>query len=292
MIRFSTLTHWIAAWAGATILMSGSLSALDRSASADAHVHAVPVNAVAQDTTKKSPLPLPATARDSAQKDSTRRANRQRREAEALANQGMSTKKKALIAVGILALLGVMYGAYVIIRGPRADAEREIPIIFQPREHVPEVAEFPSARARAPAMQYTPPPIPMSNDGNHRLPEVHAPAPNPSQGTLQILPGRLEVASGMAKQKEIRFVRVPGKAEVTFGRYAGEPNSHIQIDSPTVSRKHASMRFHLNRWHITNLSSTNPVIVNGEQLPADEERPLSDGDQVEMGEVVFRFHAR
>jgi predicted component of type VI protein secretion system len=52
------------------------------------------------------------------------------------------------------------------------------------------------------------------------------------------------------------------------------------------------MRFHQNRWHITNHSSTNPVVVNGEQLPTDEERVLSDGDQVEMGEVIFRFRAR
>jgi hypothetical protein len=43
---------------------------------------------------------------------------------------------------------------------------------------------------------------------------------------------------------------------------------------------------------VANLSQTNPVIVNDEELSGvDRERPLVDGDRIELGEVVLRFHA-
>jgi predicted component of type VI protein secretion system len=41
-----------------------------------------------------------------------------------------------------------------------------------------------------------------------------------------------------------------------------------------------------------NLSQTNPVVVNGEELMAqDNARTLDDGDQIELGEVVLRFRS-
>jgi hypothetical protein len=44
---------------------------------------------------------------------------------------------------------------------------------------------------------------------------------------------------------------------------------------------------------VSNLSQTNPVIVNDESLSANHgERVLADGDCLELGEVVLRFHAR
>jgi predicted component of type VI protein secretion system len=56
---------------------------------------------------------------------------------------------------------------------------------------------------------------------------------------------------------------------------------------------HASMRFDAGRWHIKNLSGTNPLVVNGEPLPANgTEQLLNDGDQVEMGDMVFLFRSR
>lgn len=116
----------------------------------------------------------------------------------------------------------------------------------------------------------------------------------PPEGTLQLLPGRLEIVSGKEAVDEIRFVKVPGKDPiVTFGRSAGEPHTHIELQSPTVSRKHAVMRFHKGAWYIGNLSRTNPVVVRGKLLPVrDAPVRLEDGDHVEMGEVTFRFHAR
>ena len=59
-----------------------------------------------------------------------------------------------------------------------------------------------------------------------------------------------------------------------------------------MSRQHARLAYTNGRWAVANLSQTNPVIVNDEELSdADNERPLVDGDRIELGEVVLRFHA-
>ncbi len=113
----------------------------------------------------------------------------------------------------------------------------------------------------------------------------------PPEGTLQLLPGRLEVVEGRSDRGEIRFVRLSGdEPVVTFGRAAGEPLAHIQLDAATVSRLHARMNFRDGSWHIANLSHTNPVAVNGAPLGDNgDSAELKDGDVLEMGEVVFRY---
>lgn len=136
----------------------------------------------------------------------------------------------------------------------------------------------------------------------------------PADGTLQFLPGRLEVIAGRDAGQEIRFVRTPGPdgTLVTFGRAEGAPYRHVQLREPTVSRAHARMtldgRSHAGadsqpgsngastRWRLENLSATNPVVVNGRALGADDGPSasvvLTEGDRIEMGEVVFRFHEK
>ena len=134
----------------------------------------------------------------------------------------------------------------------------------------------------------------------------------PADGTLQFLPGRLEVVAGRDAGQEIRFVRTPGPdgTQVTFGRAEGAPYRHVQLREPTVSRSHARMmlevgtagadgmdgRSNTARWRLENLSATNPVVVNGRALAADESAEcsvvLDEGDRIEMGEVVFRFHTK
>jgi len=137
-----------------------------------------------------------------------------------------------------------------------------------------------------------------------------------ADGTLQFLPGRLEVIAGRDAGQEIRFVRTPGPdgTRVTFGRAEGAPYRHVQLREPTVSRAHARMTLenglssggappgsngsHANgpRWRLENLSATNPVVVNGQPLAADGSTAgwvaLGEGDRIEMGEVVFRFHEK
>ncbi|MFN8573912.1 MAG: FHA domain-containing protein [Gemmatimonadaceae bacterium] len=114
-------------------------------------------------------------------------------------------------------------------------------------------------------------------------------------GTLAFLPGRLEVAGGADRGQEIHFVR-PDSDElpsVTFGRLEGAPHRHVQLLDRTVSRQHARMTYADGRWHLTNLSRTNPVSINGS--PMSEEGPaitLESGDRIEMGAVVFIFREK
>lgn len=123
-----------------------------------------------------------------------------------------------------------------------------------------------------------------------------ATAPLPA-GTLQFLPGRLEVVQGLgAIGQEVRFLRPERgeRPEVTFGRGEGPPYRHVQLRAPTVSRLHARMTLEEGAtWMLENLSATNPVVVNGEEIVRGAPpRALADGDRIEMGEVVFRFRAR
>lgn len=116
----------------------------------------------------------------------------------------------------------------------------------------------------------------------------------PQDGTLQFLPGRLQILDGQDAGREVRFVRVPGPdgTTVSFGRSEGPAYRHIQLREGTVSRAHARMRLEEGTWHLTNLSDTNPVVVNGRTMAAGEELPVADGDRIEMGEVVFGFRSR
>jgi hypothetical protein len=135
-----------------------------------------------------------------------------------------------------------------------------------------------------------------------------------ADGTLQFLPGRLEIAAGRDAGHEIRFVRTAGPDGtcITFGRAEGPPYRHVQLREPTVSRAHArmvldvaaspngdsggSMGSKAGRWRLENLSSTNPVVVNGRALDSKGEALasvlLDDGDRIEMGEVAFVFRER
>lgn len=121
----------------------------------------------------------------------------------------------------------------------------------------------------------------------------------PTNGTVEFLPGRLDVAQGRGVAgQEVRFVRPsrPGeRAVVTFGRGEGPLYRHVQLNVPTVSRLHARLSLYADTggWAVENLSSTNPTVLNGEELVVGAPpRPLREGDRLEMGEVVFTYHAR
>lgn len=118
----------------------------------------------------------------------------------------------------------------------------------------------------------------------------------PDEGTLQFLPGRLEVVAGPDTGRDVRFVRTldgGSPVEITFGRSEGPAYRHIQLIARTVSRQHATMTLEDDHWSLRNLSATNPVVLNGRPLAEGEVAPLLvDGDRIEMGEVVFVFHSR
>jgi hypothetical protein len=118
--------------------------------------------------------------------------------------------------------------------------------------------------------------------------------PIDTDGTIKLLPGRLQVIAGADKGQEIRLVKSGGGTpEITFGRSEGARFTHIQLRAPTVSRRHALMRLDQSGWVIANFSETNPVVLNGTAMNAvGTPSQLRDGDTFELGEVGFRFIAK
>lgn len=176
------------------------------------------------------------------------------------------------------------------------------------RERVPPPLVYP-IRARVTRQVIEPPAEPVESALPTMAPapvmaptaaEVTAPDPAPSETVqfvrptdeaVQLLPARLEVVSGMTPQQVIRFVRVPGKpAEMILGRDTASSPQQVTLTSSTVSRRHARVAFADGRWLVTNLSRTNPVVLNDRALAEFEgPHPLLDGDRIELGDVVLRF---
>jgi hypothetical protein len=182
-----------------------------------------------------------------------------------------------------------------------------------PHETLPVPVAAPSPPA--PMHAAPSPPAPMHAAPMHAPPPPPRPAPRPHDGngsdgdlvdgntikfyrppdgTLQLLPGRLEIVAGEDMPHDIRFLRARGEEpQVTFGRGDGPPHRHVQLHARTVSRNHARMRFADRQWLIENLSETNPVVINGNELDSnDGGYVLKEGDRIEMGEVVFLFRER
>jgi hypothetical protein len=186
--------------------------------------------------------------------------------------------------------------------GPQGQAEvRRMRPALPARESTNDTEEAMVARF-APASHDTEPVAPRRSPSPNDI-DVARPqsSPNdtvqfrrPSDEALQLLPGRLEVLSGISGPREIRFVRIPGEQpQLILGREPGRSPPHVALPSSTVSRQHARLDFSGGRWGLTNLSRTNPVVVNDETLSsAQGARPLVDGDRIELGDVVLRFCAR
>ena len=71
--------------------------------------------------------------------------------------------------------------------------------------------------------------------------------------------------------------------ETTIGR-TGE--NDIILDDLTVSRYHARVRQEGEDFYLYDMAATNPTLVNGQVITR---HPLQEGDQVEIGAVVFVF---
>lgn len=112
-------------------------------------------------------------------------------------------------------------------------------------------------------------------------------------GTLRMLPGRLVPEDRQALRDDIRFIALDttGEQRFTVGRGDGPPHQHIQVAAPTVSRRHATLLYEDGVWSIGNLSETNPVRVNGIELRESDSVILTEGDTVEMGDLVLRFRS-
>jgi hypothetical protein len=131
----------------------------------------------------------------------------------------------------------------------------------------------------------------MITGGRSRRDRYEVPAKG--RESVQVLPGHLEVEVGSNVGEAIRFMRLKGEpADITIGAAEGPRHRHIKLPAETVSRTHARMQYLDGRWRITNLSATNPTLVNGQELDAAARtRLLDDGDMIQIGEMLLRFRA-
>lgn len=66
--------------------------------------------------------------------------------------------------------------------------------------------------------------------------------------------------------------------------------SYFVLEDPMVSRRHALLRKTEGRYFIENLSTVNPVQVNGEAVT--DSRELHEDDSIQIGNSFFRFTER
>jgi hypothetical protein len=225
-------------------------------------------------------------------------------------------RPKSVIYVVAVLLFAVAAAATVSIvrwRAERRAAYAPIPLVFPMNSGIAweSTLSAPPVQTVEPTRSFTsfaPPAVPaqrsieersvevplsVDRDGQSAINSETVRFQRPTEDVVQLLPGHLEVLSGDPRHQEIRFVRVQGQQpQMILGRNPGRSPQHIALNSSTVSRQHARLAFAGGRWNVANLSKTNPVVVNNVELSnVDGERPLADGDRIELGEVVLRFHA-
>jgi len=100
---------------------------------------------------------------------------------------------------------------------------------------------------------------------------------------------RIGIRLGVAA-REVRFAT----PLLVIGRSAPGQAEPPQIDlsgDESVSRRHAEIRWKEDGFWVVDRGSTNGTWLNGERLPADEPRRLSDGDRVAVGRLsVLTIH--
>jgi hypothetical protein len=91
-------------------------------------------------------------------------------------------------------------------------------------------------------------------------------------------------------------VRMPIMAvEVVVGRSDPQRGFHPDVDllpldnQQTVSRRHARIVRHVDRYFIEDLNAFNRTRVNGLPLVPHQEHELHDGDALRLGNVELRF---
>jgi len=93
--------------------------------------------------------------------------------------------------------------------------------------------------------------------------------------------GWLVALTGEQKGEDFRVV--DGQNTIGSG-----PDATIQLRDPTISGRHASLRYKDGKFFISDLDSSNGTFLNyGKDSIAREE--LKDDDILRLGEVVFKF---
>jgi FhaA, N-terminal domain/FHA domain len=77
---------------------------------------------------------------------------------------------------------------------------------------------------------------------------------------------------------------VVGSEGATIGR---SRQCDIVVDDPNISRQHAEIRPRGGSWVLSDLGSTNGVLLNGRRIEGPE--VVRSGDEIELGTSVVRF---
>ena len=105
-------------------------------------------------------------------------------------------------------------------------------------------------------------------------------------------PGECDVAAEIHEGAQVGSLVLPdgrrlplGEAPMSMGRMS---DCDIVVADPRVSRKHAEIRPSGHGFVVTDLDSMNGTLVNGATI---HEHPLTDGDEIKLGNTVLRFEA-
>lgn len=150
----------------------------------------------------------------------------------------------------------------------------------------PQPIEPPTAPppAPAPAAAAAPPPAPngtviLPSEGPAPASAAPAAAAEPAVGRTVVL----ALAKLVAVDSDLGASEFPLQPLSFIGR---TPDNQVRLNKPAVSRRHAQISQSDKGWTIKDLQSENGSYVNGEKIG---ERPLSDGDRVQIGTVRLVF---
>lgn len=93
--------------------------------------------------------------------------------------------------------------------------------------------------------------------------------------------------TGLLLRRKNQMSYVLEKAEMSIGK--SESNDIYIGDNPAISRVHAIIRRADDNYFIRDNASTNHSFVNGIVLVEDQEKALSAGDRILLGNEEFIF---
>jgi predicted component of type VI protein secretion system len=168
----------------------------------------------------------------------------------------------------------------------------------------PVPASPPAAAAPSPAAPSAPAPAPAARAPAPPAPPAPAPpAPlaageSPGAGETMIYSSSARVAGPL---QEARARRVPTRAMLvlgerrlllppTGGTVGRSRDCDVVIEDAGISRRHAEIRPAADGWSVTDLNSTNGVLLNGRLARGTQ--PLAPGDRIELGSTEIVFEVR
>jgi hypothetical protein len=162
--------------------------------------------------------------------------------------------------------------------------------------------ESPPPPAPAVAVTVSPPPPPAPSPPR----PTHPPAPSePAEAAAPVATGETMIYSTSARVRgpleEAQARRPTPRAMLavgtrrlllpgTGGTVGRSRDCDVVLEDAGISRRHAEIRPSGEGWTITDLKSTNGVIVNGRALSGPQ--ALKHGDRIELGSTQITFEVR